>query len=229
MRRVSGVRVDAEQLELRTAQGTVFSDLDLTVPSGGLTALRTNSGGGRTACLLTLSGRMRPSAGSLRVGGYELPRHARRVRAFASLALCSGVNDLDERMRVAEHLRERLLLRLRPASRSLTQPALWQAGLDELDTTRLIADLSTTEKRQLGLALALLDEPRLVLVDHVDDGLALPQQRRIWHVLRALANSGVTVIATCADGDAASEMAEVVPLPSRDAASVRETRKDVFS
>src|SRR5699024_8267939 len=102
----------------------------------------------------------------LRVGGHELPRKARKVRRIAALALCAGVNDLDHRLRVTEHLNERLLMRLRPAPRSLTGPALAATGLTELDITQQVGDLSQAEKQRLGVALALLDEPHLILVDN---------------------------------------------------------------
>lgn len=214
MRHATGARIDAEALTVRTGQGTVFSGLDLSVAPGGLTVLHSDSGGGRTALLLTLSGRMRPTAGRLRVDGYELPRKARTVRRIATLALCAGVNDLDDRLRVAEHLRERMLMRLRPAPRSVTRSALASSGLSELDTDRLVGDLSMAEKHRLGVALALLDEPRLVLVDNADDGIGPGQQRKFWRLLRDIADSGPTVVATCTDGDAASDLAEVIPLRS---------------
>ncbi|WP_017538395.1 ABC transporter ATP-binding protein [Nocardiopsis halophila] len=212
MRTATGARVRAEDLGLRTGQGTVYAGVGLDAAPGSLTVLRADSGGGRTSLLLTLAGRMRPTSGTLAVDGHELPRAARRVRGTAALALCEGVNDLDERLRVEEHLRERMLMRLRPAPRSITGPALAAAGLDGLDTRCLVGELSMADKRRLGVALALLDEPRLVLVDNADTGLGPEQQRAFFKRLRTVADTGPTVIAACADAEAARGIAEVVEI-----------------
>lgn len=212
MRRATGALVDADGLELRTGEGPVFSRIGFTAEPGSLTVFEADAGGGRTALLLALGGRMRPTSGALRVDGYELPRQARRARRIAALALASGVNDLDERLRVSEHMAERLLLRFRPAPRSVTGPALAAAGLGDLDTSRMVNDLSMAEKRRLGVALALLDEPRLIVVDDADTGLGRDQQREFFKQLRDVADTGPTVVAACADPEAAEGLADVVAL-----------------
>ncbi|GAB3211030.1 ABC transporter ATP-binding protein [Marinactinospora thermotolerans] len=212
MRFATGARVQAHELSLRTGRGWVYRDVDLTAAPGSLTALQAESGGGRTALLLTLGGRMRPSSGSARVDGHELPGAEAKVRGIAALGLSDGVNDLDGRLRVREHLRERLHLRLRPARRSLTRAALRAAGLDDLDTARPVGGLSAEERRRLGVALALVDEPRLLLVDDADRGLPHDRQRELWRTLRELADGGLTVIAACADAGAAHDLADVVAL-----------------
>ncbi|GAA1119644.1 ABC transporter ATP-binding protein [Nocardiopsis composta] len=212
MRRATGARIDAEGLGVRTKEGVVFSGVDLAAAPGSLTVFHADSGGGRTSLLLTLAGRMRPTEGTLAVDGYELPKKARKVRGVAALALCDGVNDLEDRLRVAEHLNERLLLRFRPAPRSVTGPALAAAGLGDLDTSRMVNDLSMAEKRRLGVALALLDEPRLIVVDDADTGLGRDQQREFFKQLRDVADTGPTVVAACADPEAAEGLADVVAL-----------------
>ncbi|PSK97180.1 ABC transporter family protein [Murinocardiopsis flavida] len=223
MRRATGVRVDAERLTLRTGEGQVYTGVDLSARPGTLTALRADAGEGRTALLLTLAGRMRPTSGSLTVDGHALPAKARQVRRISALGLSEGVNDLDERLRVREQLNERLLLRLRTATRPLRASALLAAGLDGIDPRRLVRDLSTAERRRLGIALALLDEPRLLLVDDVDAGLDPEHQAALWGTLADLADSGLTVIAACADTSHAPDPTATVPL-HRDAETAEESR-----
>ncbi|MDA2810852.1 ATP-binding cassette domain-containing protein [Nocardiopsis sp. RSe5-2] len=212
MRRATGVRVVAEDVELRTGEGTVFSGVGLEAAPGSLTAVAGDSGSGRTALLLALAGRMRPTGGRLAVDGHPLPRRARKVRDIAALGLSQGVNDLDERLRVAEHLTERMLLRFRPAPKSAVAPALEEAGLGDLDTHTLAKDLTGLERLRLGVALALLEEPRLLLVDDADDGLTDEHRREFWGTLRALADTGLTVVAACGDPAGADEDTAVVRL-----------------
>ncbi|WP_084468600.1 ABC transporter ATP-binding protein [Nocardiopsis trehalosi] len=215
MRRATGARVEADGLELRTRAGPVYSGVDLSAAPGSLTVLHAEAGSGRTALLLTLAGRMRPTSGTLRVDGHRVPGAARRIRRIAALGLSDGVNDLDERLTVRHHLTERLLLRVRPADQGTRAAALDDAGLGGLDTARPVRDLSASEKVRLGVALALLEEPRLICVDDADAGLGPRAQARFWRTLRALADSGPTVVAACADPAAAEGLADVRPLPPR--------------
>ncbi|GAA1119660.1 ATP-binding cassette domain-containing protein [Nocardiopsis composta] len=231
MRRATGALVDADGLELRTGEGPVFSRIGFTAEPGSLTVFEADAGGGRTALLLALGGRMRPTSGALRVDGYELPRQARRARRIAALALASGVNDLDERLRVSEHMAERLLLRFRPAPASVSEPALAEAGLAGLDLRTLVKDLSALERRRLGVALALLEEPRLLLVDDADAGLGERNRRAFWSLLRDLAGTGLTVIAACADARGAGDGVAVHPVhrPPRRARAVKPLARSVLN
>jgi ABC-2 type transport system ATP-binding protein len=216
MRRATGARVRAEAVTLTTRQGPVYTGVDFTARPGTLTVFQADSGGGRSALLLTLCGRMRPTGGLLHVDGQTLPGQARKVRRISSLGLMDGVNALDERLRVSEHLSEARLLRTRPTSRSVTDEAMAAAGLTRLDHRTMVEQLPMLERRRLGVALALVTEPRLLVVDDVDGGLSGDHQAHMWRTLKDLADEGLTVIATCAD---ARELATVAdrdtqgPLP----------------
>ncbi|MEV2276219.1 ATP-binding cassette domain-containing protein [Nocardiopsis sp. NPDC049922] len=201
MRRATGARVHAEGVTLTTREGPVYTDVDFTARPGTLTVFQADSGGGRSSLLLTLTGRMRPSSGTLFVDGYALPRQARRVRRISSLGLMDEVNALDDRLRVREHLSEGMLLRLRPGVRSLTDESMAAVGLADLDRNTLVKELTMLQRRRLGVALALLPEPRLLAVDNVDGGLSSEHQADMWRTLKDLADEGLTVVATCADTD----------------------------
>jgi ABC-type multidrug transport system ATPase subunit len=199
MRRATGARVHAEDLALGTREGTVYSGVGFTARPGTLTVFQAGSGGGRSALLLTLTGRMKPSSGALHVDGFPLPRQARKVRRISALGLMEGVNDLDDRLRVGEHLTEGLLLRTRPAARGTADEAMAAADLADLDRSTPVRELSMLERRRFGAALALVGEPRLLAVDDADAGMDREDQARMWRTLRGLAAAGLTVIAACAD------------------------------
>ncbi|WP_017600401.1 ATP-binding cassette domain-containing protein [Nocardiopsis lucentensis] len=201
MRRATGARVHAEGVTLTTREGPVYTGVDFTARPGTLTVFQADSGGGRSSLLLTLTGRMRPSSGRLHVDGYSLPKQARKVRRISALGLMDEVNALDDRLRVKEHLSEGMLLRLRPGVRTLTDQAMEAVGLADLDRTTLVKELTMLERRRLGVALALLAEPRLLAVDNVDGGLSAEHQADMWRTLKDLAKEGLTVIATCADDE----------------------------
>ncbi|GHC93918.1 hypothetical protein GCM10007079_43870 [Nocardiopsis terrae] len=218
MRRATGARVHAEGVTLTTREGPVYTGVDFTARPGTLTVLQADSGGGRSALLLTLSGRMKPTGGTLHVDGYTLPEQARKVRRISSLGLMDDVNALDDRLRVREHLSEARLLRARPAARTVADQAMAAAGLAELDRQTLVKELPMLDRRRLGVALALVSEPRLLVVDNVDGGLGPEHQADMWRSLKDLTDEGLTVIATCADArqlDAVSDADTQGPLRIR--------------
>lgn len=234
MRRATGARVEANGLALCTKQGPVYSSITFTALPGSLTAFHATSGSGRTSLLLSFAGRMRPSRGSLHVDGYAVPASARRVRRISALGLFDGINDLDERLRVTEHLSERTHLRLRPAGRSQHRAALSDADLPDVDPRTFVRNLSMVAKRRLGVALALLEEPRLLLVDNADHGLIPEEQAGFARTLAKLAATGLTVIASCTDASAFHDHATAIPLtsnaqPSSSDSSGRHRRFDAGS
>lgn len=200
----SPVRVTAGALSLRGRRGMVYDGVSFDVPAGGLLAVTGGGGTGRTALLLTLGGRMKPTSGTARVGSFELPGGLRSVQRISALGLVPGVNELDPALTVREHvgealdLREGLFGRWRGRAERIRH-ALERVGLGDLDTSLAAADLTPEEAQLLGAACALVGRPGLLLLDDVDEGLPLDRQRALWERLRAVADSGVTVIASCQD------------------------------
>ncbi|CDR11297.1 ATP-binding cassette domain-containing protein [Streptomyces iranensis] len=214
---VTGAAVTAEGLGVRGSHGWAFRGADVAADPGALIAIEGPSGSGRTSLLLTLTGRMRPTEGHGGVGGFRVPQQMARIRRISALAHVPGVTELDPVLTVAEHLRERALLRrrfadsprglLRPrreraaASRAAIDAALMAAGLD-LDTLpkgsrTAVRDLERLEALRLSIALALIARPRLLAVDDADLKLSDDDRERAWALLREIAGDGTTVLAVC--------------------------------
>ncbi|WP_449065103.1 ATP-binding cassette domain-containing protein [Planomonospora algeriensis] len=195
---LAGVAVHAAGLSLEGGHGPVYRDVDFDAPASSLTALAGQAGSGRTGLLLTLAGRMRPTAGVLTVAGHTRPREIRRV---AALGLVDGVNDLEGSLTVREHVHEQsrgLLWNARSAGRAAA--ALERAGLDlSPDDRTLVRELGREQRVRLGVALALLDEPGLLVLDNVDAGLPADRCDALWETLRDLAARGLTVVASCTE------------------------------
>ncbi|MFC3983850.1 ATP-binding cassette domain-containing protein [Streptosporangium jomthongense] len=197
----TGVAVRADDLSLRGGHGWVYREVTAEAAPGALTAVAGQAGSGRTSLLLTLAGRMKPTAGTLTVAGRHTPRTIRRV---AALGLVDGVNDLDPALSVAEHLRERARgpLGSRRGGRQETRAgvALELAGLERSPGDRtLVRALDREQRVRLGLALALLDEPGLLVLDNVDTGLDAVRRAALWATLTELAALGLTVFAACTE------------------------------
>ncbi|MFD0823247.1 ABC transporter ATP-binding protein, partial [Micromonospora zhanjiangensis] len=128
------------------------------------------------------------------------------------------VHEPEPALTVAEHLEERLLLlgadrpalsRLTPFTRRRERRDLRTRRVadalaryaDELDPGLRGRDLTGYQRQLLGLALADLERPALVLVDDVDTGLDAAERTRIWTALHDLAARGPAVIAAGRETD----------------------------
>ena len=200
-----GVHVSAQNLGLKASRGWVYRDVTLHVDAGALAAITGPASSGRTSLLLTLAGRMKPSAGQAQVGEHALPRHLHAVQRMVGLGVFHGVNDLDETLRVSDLVREQLSLRRRARHVAGVRGVLDRVGLD-LDPHLLARDLHPDQRVLLGAALGLVGDPQVLLVDDLDVGCVADAQRGVWAALRGVADSGVTVLASCLD-----------PAPGRDA------------
>ncbi|MFE4452568.1 ATP-binding cassette domain-containing protein [Streptomyces sp. NPDC056796] len=223
-----GAALSAEDFGLKGPRGWAFRGVGFTAAPGSLVAVQGPSGSGRTCLLLALTGRMRSTQGRAEVGGERLPGRLTAVRRFSALGPVPGVNELDPSLTVAEHLRERALLRRRfdgsprsllrsraeraATARAVIDTALEGAGLDLAALPKAgrtsVRDLERLEALRLSVSLALMGRPRLLAVDDADLKLSPAERAPAWELLRAIAAGGTTVLAVC---DEAPEDALTVP------------------
>ncbi|NUR87889.1 MAG: ATP-binding cassette domain-containing protein [Nonomuraea sp.] len=196
-------------LSLKGPQGWVYRGVSFEAEPGSLVCVAGASGSGRTSLLLTLAGRMRKATGKFAVAGEQKPRRIHRV---AALAVLPGVNDLEPQLTVDEHARERLTgmgWMTRPTGRKRTQEALKAVGLGGLDTRMTANRLSPVQLTLFGVALALLERPRLLLVDDVGRGVTDERLNEVWE---PLGNLPLTVVAACLNPSPHASVVVELPL-----------------
>ncbi|MBW3086531.1 hypothetical protein KEM60_02754 [Austwickia sp. TVS 96-490-7B] len=230
--------IRARGLHLTGRRGTVLAPIDLDIAPGTLTVVTGHSGTGKTSLLLTLVGRMRPSSGSeLTVLGRPLPLRAISVQHRTSAMGIAGLDDLDEEVSVSACVRERQawlapwwkLIRTpddhtvadicRPAFGDLPTPAARQ----------VVHELPEASNLLLRVALALLSNPDLIVIDDIDQLRDTAERDLVWHRLEELAAEGLTIVTTCAG---AGELDRVpwtirpghIELPDHDVATLRGRR-----
>lgn len=97
--------ITARALTLNGPAGPLYGPVDLDVDEGGVTVLVCPPGVGRTALLLTLAGRMRPTSGRLSVLGRT---GARSIFGIAAVAAVDGVDDVAQTATVGELVTEKM-------------------------------------------------------------------------------------------------------------------------
>ena len=176
----------------------VVDDLDLDVPAGEIVGLVGANGAGKTTTVECIQGLRRPDAGTLRVLGYDPVSQAERLRPLVGSQLQDSA--LPDRLRVAEALD---LFATGPAHRGAE--LLDQFGLAGRRKSAF-ASLSGGERQRLFLVLALLNQPRLVILDELTQGLDPAARRDVWAAVRQLRAAGTTVLLVTHEMDEAEAL-----------------------
>ena len=195
----------ASRLQLDGKRGRIYGPVDLDIAAGTLNLVTGHAGSGKTSLLLTLVGRMRPNRGSdLVVLGRPLPARAAAVQHRSAAVGIHGLDDLDEEVTVAAAVREREAWLARwyriirtPDDDRVAEVCASVFGRNAVPRAKqLIHQLDETSNLQLRLALAMLSDPQLVVVDDIDALHDTDSRRLVWESLRSLTEHGVTVIAS---------------------------------
>ncbi len=169
---------------------TAFRDVDLAVEPGRIHALLGPNGAGKTSFLLTVAGLLPAHRGSIVVDGLELRTGRATAASGAGIVLVPDSRELFTTLSVEENLHV-ATRRGGPPPRSMLEvfPALEQRW-----TTRAGA-LSGGEQQMLAMARALLQRPKVLLVDELSMGLAPPVVERLFAAVRHIATErGCTVV-----------------------------------
>jgi len=175
-----------------------LTGVDLDLGTGEVVALLGANGAGKTTLLCILAGLLLPSAGTVQVLGFDEPAAA-RGRAARQLRRLRGYiaqeTALDPEMTGEEILGLFATLYGVPrAARQKRMADLVEAFDLRPLLERPVATFSGGQRRRLHLAVGLLHEPRLLLLDEPTAGLDLAGGDRLWDALEHRAKSGCTVV-----------------------------------
>ena len=176
--------------EVRSRRGRVVAvaGLDLEVPAGGVFGFLGPNGSGKTTTIRCLLGLARPTAGDCRLLGARVPRDLPRVIGrVGALVEAPGVNP----GMTAEQTVSVLAVVAGVGPRRVAD-VLEQVGLADRadDATR---GYSLGMRQRLGVAIALLKDPELLILDEPANGLDPAGIREMRDLLRRLGDEGRTV------------------------------------
>lgn len=155
-------------LQHRYDEHAVLHGIDLVLQRGEFAALIGPNGSGKTTLLHCLAGLQRPSAGRVRIGGHDLARAPVAARGLLGFAV--------DPARLPPLLSGRECLRLFAGTRGLREvpvPTLALAELLNLGPMldRRVGQYSLGTRQKLAIALGLLGEPPLLVLDEPLNGL----------------------------------------------------------
>jgi ATP-binding cassette subfamily A (ABC1) protein 3 len=141
-------------------------------------------------------GNIVPTSGQILIQGRSIISQPRAARL--ALGVCPQFSALDAQLSVAEHLKVYGRLKgLRPGA-ELTANVVAVARAAGLAgyRDRAATALSGGNQRKLALAIALMGDPAVVLIDEFSSGVDARMKREMWGTLRALAADKAVVITT---------------------------------
>ena len=178
--------VDLQNLTKRFGPVTAVNDLTLQIESGEIVAFLGPNGAGKTTTIDMLLGLARPDAGTARVYGKSPDEAIARGEVSAVMQNGGLLKDFTVAETVA--YTASLYSHARPVDEVLER-----AGIAEIGDRR-VAKCSGGEQQRLRFAMALLSDPRLLVLDEPTTGMDVEGRRGFWTKIREDAERGRTVM-----------------------------------
>jgi lipooligosaccharide transport system ATP-binding protein len=195
----------------RFGERLAVDNLDLAVAPGLCFGLLGPNGAGKTTALRMLYGVTKPSSGSVHVFGLDVARHPRAVRARIGVTLQENV--------LLEVLSPLENLRIFGRYHLLREPELGRRARELIELFELgshagvpVRVLSGGMQRRLAIALSLMNEPELLILDEPTTGLDPQVRLALWARIRDLREKGTSVLLTTHYMDEAERICDQIAI-----------------
>lgn len=166
--------------------------IDLCVPAGMFFGLVGPNGAGKSTLLAMIAGLLAPDAGCVEIAGFDTRR--RREQALEVMGIMLDGFSLPERLTGSELLEYTARLRgVGGASRERARDLLEILELDRARST-LIVDYSTGMRKKIGLAVAMMHRPRVLVLDEPFEAIDPASAWAIETLLGQYVDGGGTVL-----------------------------------
>jgi ABC-2 type transport system ATP-binding protein len=183
-----GAVVEVNNLRKRYGPQVAVADVSFQVGQGEIFGLLGRNGAGKTTTVECLQGLRHADGGRVRVLGLDPQRHTQQLRRRIGCQLQEAA--LPDRLKVWEALD--LFASLAPGGPD------WRVLMDQwgLADKRMasFASLSGGQRQRLFVALALVNDPEVVFLDELTQGLDPAARRVAWDLIRAIRQRGATVV-----------------------------------
>jgi ABC-2 type transport system ATP-binding protein len=210
LRNAAGIALRTERLTKRYGALTAVDALSLEVRDGEILGFLGPNGAGKTTAISLMCGLLRPDAGQVFIHGQLV--HGGRPEVRAKVGVCPQENIIWERLTALEQLEfVGSLYGVQPRTARQRGAAVLEAlGLAN-KARQLAGKLSGGMKRRLNLALALVHDPEIVILDEPEAGLDPQSRALVREYIRSLARKK-TVVLTTHNMDEADRLADRVAI-----------------
>ena len=163
-------------------------DVDLCVETGEVFGFLGPNGSGKTTTQRVLMDVIRPTAGEAHMRGLDCQKEG--VKARDRVGYLPGELSLYDNMKARQFFKMYFSLQ-----KNNTDPNYWQTLSDrlDLDTSRKIREYSRGNKQKVGVVMAFMNKPDLLILDEPTSGLDPLVQQTVMEIVREANQDGATV------------------------------------
>ncbi|MDP2316158.1 MAG: ABC transporter ATP-binding protein [Pseudomonadota bacterium] len=183
--------IEVQGLTKRYGDTVAISDVSFQVARGEVVGFLGPNGAGKSTTMRIIAGSLGASAGTARVGNHDVADDPRGVQAI--LGYAPEVPPVYTNMSVRDYVSFAATLKGVDDVQAATKKALGRVGLDKV-AHRLIEHLSKGYRQRVGLAQALVHDPKVLVLDEPTSGLDPAQRVEIRNLLAELAEGDRTVV-----------------------------------
>lgn len=180
--------IEVQDLLKRYGSHTAVNEVSFAVEQGEIFGILGPNGAGKTTTVECIEGLRRPDGGTVRVAGFDPQDDTRELRQLLGAQLQES--ELPDKLRVGEAMRL--------YSSFYRDPADWR---DLIEALRLSDKLGTQfrhlsggQQQRLSIALAMVGNPRVVVLDELTTGLDPQARRDTWDLIERIRDRGVTIL-----------------------------------
>lgn len=205
--------LEVMSLTKKYGSNTVVDDVSFSVPPSTTFALLGPNGAGKSTTISLIRGDIAPSTSNSRISVASISPLTHRAQARANLGVCPQF-DATDILTVKEMLSFYAQIRGVPDVARDVATVMAACGITSY-ADRLSTALSGGTKRKLSLAIALLGNPSVLLLDEPSSGLDAAAKRTLWRTLQAVSKGRAVVLTTHSMEEAEAVCSVVGILSSR--------------
>lgn len=202
-----------------------LKNINLDIHRGEIFALLGPNGAGKTTLINTVCGIVKPTEGTVVVDGNDHIAEYRKTRSLIGLVPQELATEMFESVWHTVNFSRGLFGK--PSDHAYVEKIIKQLSLWDKKDSKIMT-LSGGMKRRVMIAKALSHEPRILFLDEPTAGVDVSLRKDMWQQVRALKETGVTIILTTHYIDEAEEMADRIGVINHGQIIVTEEKKKLM-
>lgn len=198
-----------DNLTKRFEDITAVDGLNLEVEKGELFGLLGPNGAGKTTTINVLCGLLKPTSGSVMVGGYDVQKEPEKVKQL--IGVCPQDTAVFSYLTGRENVELFGNLHAMPKDKlkKNTEELLRKLGLLE-DADRRVGKYSGGMRRRINLIMALVHDPEIAFLDEPTVAMDVQSRHAVWDFIKELKTKNKTIILTTHYMEEAEELSDRV-------------------
>lgn len=186
--------IEIKNLTKKISKVNVLEDISIRMDAGKIYGLKGKNGSGKTMLMRAICGLILPSQGEINVDGDVLGKNVSFPASIGALIENPGfIQNYTgfKNLKILGDIRGGI-------NKNTIKDTLLQVGLDPLDT-RKYKNYSLGMKQKLGIAAAIMENPKLIILDEPLNALDENSTQLVRNILRERREEGALIILSCHD------------------------------